>query len=57
MYFEGVKVVFVCFVMYDVKDFMIEKYNYFESIFLCYECIIWKYCDGNIIFIDFWVDR
>lgn len=47
---ENVKVIGIIFNLFF--DFGIGMYS--EMIQLRYEVIIWKYCDGNIIYKDFW---
>ncbi|MCT4706179.1 Hcp family type VI secretion system effector [Enterobacteriaceae bacterium H16N7] len=54
---EGVTVVSVGPIMYDVKSEYGEKRNHLELVELVYEKIIWRYVDGNIIHSDSWKER
>lgn len=47
---ENVKIIFIIFDLYSGVNIGI----YFEMVFICYEKIIWKYCDGNVIYSDVW---
>ena len=52
---QGVKIVSVCPVMYNIKT--CEKCNHLERVEMRYDKITWKHCDGNIIFSDAWNER
>ena len=54
---EGVMVVTVAPMMYDVKTAYGEARNHLEMIELVYEKITWRYVDGNIIHSDSWNER
>jgi len=53
---EGVRVVDIQPVMYDVDDPAKENYKHMEKVAFRYESITWKYEDGNIEFTDSWND-
>lgn len=54
---EGVTVIGVGPMMYDVKSQYGEKRNHLELVELMYEKITWRYGDGNIIHSDSWHER
>lgn len=54
---EGVKVVSVMPLMYDIKSAYGEARNHLEAIELRYEKITWRYLDGNISHSDAWNER
>ena len=54
---EGVTVVSVGPIMYDVKSQYGEKRNHLEVVELIYEKITWRYVDGNIVHSDSWNER
>ncbi|PBI79079.1 Hcp1 family type VI secretion system effector [Rahnella victoriana] len=56
-FMEGVRVVSIGPMMYDIKSAYGEKRNHLEMIELIYEKITWRYTDGNIIHSDSWNDR
>lgn len=54
---EGVRIVTVGPMMFDIKSSYGEKRNHLEMIELIYEKITWCYMDGNIIHSDSWNER
>lgn len=54
---EGVTVISVGPLMYDVKTQYGERRNHLEIVELVYEKITWRYVDGNIIHSDSWNAR
>lgn len=54
---EGVTVISIGTVMYDVKSQYGEKRNHLDLVELMYEKITWRYVDGNIIHADSWDGR
>lgn len=54
---EGVTVISVGPLMYDVKSQYGERRNHLEVVELIYEKITWHYLDGNIIHSDSWNER
>lgn len=54
---EGVTVISVGPMMYDVKSPYGEMQNYLEVVELTYEKITWRYVDGNIVHSDSWNER
>jgi len=54
---EGVRVVHVLSVMFDIKDPEKQNFNHMEAIELSYEKITWHYLDGNIKHADSWQAR
>ncbi len=54
---EGVKIISVGSVMYDIKSLYGEKRNHLELVEIIYEKITWHYLDGNIIQSDNWNER
>lgn len=57
MLLEDVKIVSVSPLMHDIKDPAKEKHNHLELVELRYKKITWKYCDGNLQFVDSWAER
>lgn len=54
---EGVLVVTVSPMMYDIKSQYGERRNHLEMVELIYEKITWRYVDGNIVHSDSWNER
>lgn len=54
---EGVHVICVGPVMYNVKSPYGEQRNHLDIVDLVYEKITWRYLDGNIMHSDRWNDR
>jgi len=54
---EGVRVVTVGPIIYDIKSTYGERRNHLEVVELIYEKIIWRHVDGNIIHSDSWNER
>lgn len=54
---EGVTIISVGPLMYDVKSQYGERRNHLEVVELIYEKITWHYLDGNIIHSDSWNER
>ncbi|EZI31121.1 type VI secretion system tube protein TssD [Pantoea agglomerans] len=54
---EGVTVICVGPMMYDVKSRYGEARDHLETVELIYEKITWRYADGNIVHSDSWNDR
>jgi type VI secretion system secreted protein Hcp len=54
---EGVRIVTVGPMLFDIKSSYGEKRNHLEMIELIYEKITWCYMDGNIIHSDSWNER
>lgn len=54
---EGVTVICIGPVMYDVKSQYGEQRNHLDVVELMYEKITWRYVDGNIIHSDSWNQR
>ncbi|KAA5943909.1 type VI secretion system tube protein Hcp [Pantoea sp. Bo_2] len=54
---EGVTVICVGPIIYDVKSCYGEARNHLEAVELIYEKITWRYVDGNIIHSDSWNER
>lgn len=55
MFLENVRVVAITPVMYNTRT--VEKCNHLECIELRYECITWRYCEGNKQYTDAWNER
>lgn len=57
VFLEGVTVLGVTPIMYDIKMAYGEKRPHLEYVELRYQRITWKYLDGNIIHSDSWNER